>query len=606
MPNSLTGAGLTTASQAELLADITANLQSIYGSDIDLSSNTPDGQWVNINIQAQLDVQELLMNIYNSFDPDNAIGTQLDQRCAINGIERQAGTYSVTNITVVITATATLWGLDQTAQQIFTVSDGSGNQWFLQTSQVNVSPGTYIYSFQAAIPGVNVTIPGTINVIVTVVLGVSSVNNPTAQSIFGINEETDASLRIRRQMSVSISSQGYLQGLLGALENINGIDSALVYENTSSSTDTNGVPGHSIWVIVDGVPVISPVTVWSPVTIYSYGQIVTYGNTNYISWQNNNINNAVTNTSYWGIYNPVAETIYDKRNAGCGMFGSTSYNITQIDNSIFTVYWDIVTNQNVFISFTATSINGINPPNIAGIIAGLVANYTFSVNEEININQMATIVQAADSNCLVTNAGFNLSLVQVLNLSGIAASGTFKLTYGPNSTAAINYNDSTSTIQGKIQAVSGLSTATVAGSLFDQQLRITLNTMSALTLILPIDNSLATSSPATITFSTTITFTNTLSPSSKKNQFTLSASNIIILPMILSPTSIVIGPSPATQQFTGLGGYGNNIYSLQTNVSGGNINSSTGLYTAGSTPGTDIALVTDAFGNTATATIVVT
>ena len=73
MPNSLTPAGLTTASQQELLANKTQSLQKIYGSDIDLNSNTPDGQAVNIEIQSILDVQNLLVQIYNSFDPDNAI-----------------------------------------------------------------------------------------------------------------------------------------------------------------------------------------------------------------------------------------------------------------------------------------------------------------------------------------------------------------------------------------------------------------------------------------------------------------------------------------------------------------------------------------------------
>jgi len=605
MPNSLTAAGLTTATQAELLANQTANLQSIYGADIDLNSNTPDGQWININIQAQLDVQELLSQIYNSFDPDNAVGTQLDQRCAINGVQRQAGTYSTTDITLVLTQSVNLYGLDQSIQAVYTVSDNAGNLWNLQQTQLGVGPGTEIYSFQAASPGANITIPNTINVPVTIVLGVQSVNNPTAQSVLGINEETDASLRIRRQQSVSVSSQGYLQGLLGALENINGINSALVYENDSSATDGNGVPGHSIWVIVDGTPTINPVLAWSATTIYSYGQIVTSAGLNYISWQNNNLNNAVTNPIYWGLYNPIAQTIYAKRNAGCGMYGATSYTITQIDGSAFVVLWDIVADQNLYISFTATSINGTTQPNIAGIISALVAKYTFTVDEEININQMATIVQAADHNCLVTNAGLSLSLTEITTLSGVAASGTFVLNYGGHATAAINWNDSASTIQTKLRAVTGLGSVIVTGSIASQTLTFVLNVTSAASLLTVTSNSLMTSGPVAITFLFNEGYTNILSPTLKKNKFILSAANIIILPMILSPTTVSVSPS-GTQQFTGLGGYGTLAYSLQTNVSGGSINSSSGLYTAGMTPGTDIALVTDAFGNNATATILVT
>jgi hypothetical protein len=63
----------------------------------------------------------------------------------------------------------------------------------------------------------------------------------------------------------------------------------------------------------------------------------------------------------------------------------------------------------------------------------------------------------------------------------------------------------------------------------------------------------------------------------------------------------------ASATFTGLGGYGTLTYSFQTNNSGGTLNASTGAYTAGSVSGvTDTLLVTDAFGNTATASVTVT
>jgi|GEM_PF-3563892 len=605
MPNSLTPAGLTTSSQQELLANKTQSLQKIYGSDIDLNSNTPDGQAVNIEIQSILDVQNLLVQIYNSFDPDNAVGVQLDQRCALNGIQRQAGTYSVTSITIVLSqANIYLYGLDQADQPVYTISDNTGTQWFLQTTQSNVGPGTITADFRAATPGANITIPNTINVPVTVVLGVLSVNNPTAQSIIGLNEESDASLKIRRAISVAISSQGYLQGLRAALLNIPGISSAFVYENKSNTTDVDGVPGHSIWVIVDGSPIVLVITAWSPTTVYSYGQLVSSGGINYISWKDNNLNNSVTNPAFWGIYNPVAQTIYNKRNAGCGMFGDTTYNVTQIDETIFTVQYDVVEDENLFIAFTATSINGINPPNIAGIIEELVNNFVPQVNQTVNINEMACIVQEADPNCLVTNAGFSAALVQVATLSGIAASGTFKFSYNGNDTSTLNWNDSAGTIQTALRLITGLGACVVTGSIASQTLTITLHVDSALGLIIVKNNTLQTSAPAPITFSFNENYQPILSPLTKKNKFIVSADKIIILPMILSPINVTVSKL-ATQQFIGLGGYGTKVYSMQANPSGGSIDSSSGLYTAGSSTGTDIAKVTDEFGNTATATIMV-
>lgn len=409
--NSLTATGLTTATQPELLATYTTGLQKIYGSDINLDQDTPDGQNINITIQSILDVLNLITQVYNSFNPDFAIGTVLDQRCAINGILRKAGTYTLQNVTITNTQTLTLYGLDQTANAVYTVADTSGQQYQLLTTQTNLAPGSHVLAFQAVTIGAISSGVGTITVPVTVVLGVSTITNGTGPTVLGINEETDGTLRVRRQRSTALSSKGYLQGLRSALENINGITSAFVYENKGSGTDANTVPGHSIWAIVQGSAAPPLALSWNSNTTYSYGQIASSGNTNYISWQDNNTNNAVTDTTFWGVYNPVAQAIYAKRNAGCGMKGSSTYVVTQVDGTFFTVQWDTVTTENLYIFFNATSIDGVNAPNTTAITAQLPTLYanTIGVYGEVNVNQLATLVQQIDPNTLVTNAGFSKS-----------------------------------------------------------------------------------------------------------------------------------------------------------------------------------------------------
>lgn len=559
MPNSIGATGLTVASQAELVANFTLAMQQIYGTDINLESDSPDGQMMNIFIQAVLDVQDLLVQIYNMFDPDNAIGVVLDQRVAINGIQRQAGTFTITNVTLVLSQSVNLYGLDQTAQPIYTVADNAGNQWELITSQLGVGPGTVVYSFQAANPGAVLTVPNTITVPVAIVLGVTSINNPTTYTTLGINEETDAALKIRRQQSVSLASQGYLAGLLAALENINGVTSAFVYENTTGFTNVDGVPGHSIWVIVAGTASASA----------------------------------------------IANAIYTKRNAGCGMFGSTSFTITQVDGSAFIVLWDTVAAQNLFTTFTASSINGINPPNVAAIRTGLATSFAPGVNAEVNITTLGTLVQAIDPNTLVTGAGFSTGQTQILTLSAVAASGTFVVNYNGNASAAINWNDSIGTIQTKIQAVTGLSSALVTGSIASQTLTFNLTAITDVQSLLTVSaNSLLTGGAVAITFAYNEGFTTTLSPTSKKNQFAVASANIIIVPVLLSPPSLTIARL-GTQQFTASGGYGAYTYSLSVNASGGSINASTGAYTAGNTPGVDTVRVTGTLGNTTTALVTV-
>lgn len=363
MPNSIGPTGITVATQSEVLGDLTSDYQGLYGADINVDSDTVDGQTLNNFTQMVVDLQDLLVQIYNTFDPDNCVGVILDQRVAINGIQRQAGTATVTNITMVIAQSVNLYGLDQTDQPVYTISDNAGNLWELQSTQLGVAAGTSIFAFQAANVGALVTVPNTITVQVTIVLGVVSVNNPTPYTTLGINEESDAVLKVRRQQSVSLASQGYLAGLIAALKNINGVTDAFVYENFSDTADGDGVPGHSIWVIVSGS----------------------------------------------GAASDIANAIYTKRNAGCGMFGMQEFTIEQVNGTPFIVKWDDVTTEDLFIQFNATSLDGVNPPQVTLIKAGLVTNYTPGVNAEVNINQLATLVQEIDPNTLVTGAGFSTS-----------------------------------------------------------------------------------------------------------------------------------------------------------------------------------------------------
>lgn len=560
MPNVIDSTGLEVATREELISDFTTAMETIYGADIDLSSNSPDGQMMNIYIQAVLDLEDLLVNIFNMFDPDNAIGVILDQRVAINGIQRQAGTYTVTDISITVSQALNLYGLDQTTQPIYTVSDSAGNEWQLQTSQSIGSPGTAAYAFQAANPGAVQSAINTITVPVTIVLGVTAINNPTTYTTLGINEESDAVLKVRRQRSVALPSQGYLAGLLAALENLDGVTSAFVYENTSGTTDGDGVPGHSIWVIVAGS----------------------------------------------GTAADIAGAIYQKRNAGCGMFGDESYTVTQVDGSPFIVYWDTVISENLFIAFTASSIDGDNAPDLAAIRAGLPVSFDPGVYEEVDINGLATLVQAIDPNCLVTSAGFSAAFTQTLTLSGVAASGTFKVNYNGGQSAAINWNDAIGVIQAAVQAVTGLSGALVTGSIASQSLVFNLSALDSVQGLITIsNNSLATGGAVAITFSSNEGYANTLTPNVKNKQFAVSSANIIMLPMILSPVTATV-VSLEDQTFTGLGGYGTLTYSILTNNSGASIVSGTGVYTAGAiTSVTDTVKVTDALGNTATAAVTV-
>lgn len=355
MPNSVNAEGLQIKTFNEVKEELTTSFRQIYGNDINIDSNTPDGQLINILSQVIIDLLELIMQVYNSFDPDFAVGTVLDQRIALNNIKRKGGTYSYTNISITTTAPCTLNGLNTVdAESAFTVSDSQGTQWVLASTQTPTTAGTYVYSFRAKEIGAVESLPNTITTIVNAVVGVSAVNNPAALAVKGTDTETDAELKARRKESIGIASQGYREALKAALLNTADVSYAEVYENYSNTTDLDGIPGHSIWVIVQG-----------------------------------------------GADADIAQAIYSKRNGGCGMKGSTSYTLTFADGSTFEAVWDRPTTTTAYIEFDLTPITSHVIDENAIKLA--LVNAPLDIYQPLDINTVASIVKEVDPDVIVTN-----------------------------------------------------------------------------------------------------------------------------------------------------------------------------------------------------------
>ena len=358
MANIIDENGLTTKTLLELRAELIAGMKEAYGDDINTDQDTPDGQAINIFALAVKDVLDLLTQVYNSFDPDLAIGRVLDQRVAINGIQRLEGTHTTTSVKVEVDRAINLVGLDllEATSSTFTIADTAGNLFYLKDSISLPGAGFYDLIFKAAITGPIDTSAGTLTKISSVVLGVKSVtNSDVMNTMLGTSEETDAALRLRRQKSVSLASQGYLASLKAALKNISGVTYSEVYENNSSVVDSDLIPAHCIWVIVEG-----------------------------------------------GESADIAYEIYTKRNAGCQMKGEISESVTQPDGTFFEIKFDRTVTENFYLKFDASSISGV-ALDASYIKTQIVANINLDVNESLNVNDIAYIIRSVDSNCLATN-----------------------------------------------------------------------------------------------------------------------------------------------------------------------------------------------------------
>lgn len=254
MPNQIDSNGLQIKTLDEIVGAIVTALQIIYGVDINVSQNSPDGQLIGIFAQVVVDQLELLVDIFNTFGIQSSYGEILDQRVALNGLARKQGTFTIQDVDVTVDRAITLPGLDADINNPdgtgFTVADEAGNQFILAATQVIVAPGTFTFSFRAKIIGAVETTPNTITNQITVTLGVTAVNNPSPATSVGENEETDAQLKIRHDQSFNLAATGPADAIEAAIRAIPLVTDAFVPENDTSS-DADGVPAHGIWVIAE-------------------------------------------------------------------------------------------------------------------------------------------------------------------------------------------------------------------------------------------------------------------------------------------------------------------------------------------------------------------
>lgn len=259
MPDLLNENGLQVKTSNEIQEEFETEYKRIYGQNINLDSNTADGQLIGILTQANTDLRELMVDVYNSFNPDMVRGTVQDVRYEINNLVRKGGTFTIVPLTLTVKSTVTLNGLDADYNDVtataYGASDNNGNQYFLIDS-VTLEAGIHTLPFRAQNIGLVQPIVGTITNQIYTLTEITSIINNTAPTSLGVPQETDEEFALRRERSTENRSQNNNDAMRGQLLELEGVTDAYVYnhdyENYPNSIDANGIPLHYIWVIVEG------------------------------------------------------------------------------------------------------------------------------------------------------------------------------------------------------------------------------------------------------------------------------------------------------------------------------------------------------------------
>jgi hypothetical protein len=370
MPNQITANGISIESFSQIVSDIQNGTSSapgflqIYGPNINLASNSPDGQMINIFAVSKLDMLNLCVAIYNSFDPDQAVGISLDNVSQYCGITRKGGIYTQVVITVTVSQNLNLSGQDTSTP--FTVQDGNGNQYQLINS-ASLTTGANNLNFQSTFIGFIQVQPNTITTAVTIIAGVTSVNNGSTPYQIGSNQETDSNFRLRRQASVSTPAQATVDGLYGALNDLPNMSNAEVYENDTGSI-VNGIPANGIWVVVNG-----------------------------------------------GTPAQIAQLIYDYRCMGTPMKGSQSYVITQDDGTNVTMLWDNVVLQDLYLTAFLQTLDG-SSINITQITNTLISEWLFTLNQSADITTLSNYLRSINPQLVCSALGVSIDGINFFNV----------------------------------------------------------------------------------------------------------------------------------------------------------------------------------------------
>ena len=235
--------GIKAPTYEEILEFFKDRARHIFGTDINLDADTQDGQLIAIFALALHDTNAQAIAVYNSFNPQTAVGSGLDSAVKTNGIHRRDANKSQVDLTIV--------GQAGTVITNGSAIDTSDRKWLLPTSVIIPLTGEITVSALAEEDG-DISAPKeSITKIGTPTRGWQSVTNKQ-EAVQGVAVESDAELRVRQAKSTSLPSVSLWEGIIGSLMSVDGVLRVSGVKNDTDQQSKEGVPPHSIAMIVDG------------------------------------------------------------------------------------------------------------------------------------------------------------------------------------------------------------------------------------------------------------------------------------------------------------------------------------------------------------------
>ncbi len=250
----ITPSGFVRKTLAEIKRELENQYRYAFGQEINLSTVTVEGQEIGILAEHMALLWELAEAVYHSAYLSTAEGICLDNLAELAGITRIPAAYSTLADDGIIDRRALVKGTPGVIIPAGKRASVYGTRRIFETTEeVEIGSGGVASVTMRAVETGPIEAPaGTLTVIETPISGWDEINNPL-DAIPGRPAETDDELRIRIKNSNQIAGSGTVNSISARLINdIKDCSMATVLENDTDHYDINGLPPHSIAVVVFG------------------------------------------------------------------------------------------------------------------------------------------------------------------------------------------------------------------------------------------------------------------------------------------------------------------------------------------------------------------
>jgi len=240
--------GVIVPDTASTRADVEAEFKTIFGNDLITDASSPAGRLITRIAETRDALARNNAEIANQINPDIAGGIFLDAIWALSGGGRNPSQRSTVNGVI-------LGGVPGTVVPAGSVAVTVGGIRFELTANITLSPsGSATGQFVALQPGPISVSAGSLNRVISSVLGWETVTNPNPATP-GRDRENDAHARRRRRQTLAQQTTSYGEAIISRLMSTPGVRSVNFLENFTGSPktiDTVPLVEHSIWACVEG------------------------------------------------------------------------------------------------------------------------------------------------------------------------------------------------------------------------------------------------------------------------------------------------------------------------------------------------------------------